>query len=346
MRHDHWRTIDFDLGIHDQSIWLLSRFKDFVTVRGLPVFGHHATFAYFFLVPLAWLGAGPDVWNLLQVVAIATSAIPIFLLARDRLRNPWLATTLAVAWLLQPPLQFFAWETFHPEVMAIPFLLWAYWAAERDRRVLYWIMVVVALSWKEDVALFILMLGVLQLLRKRTRLGMLTIGLALVWFAVFALWMVPAMAGGGTVYGPLYGSLGDTPGEVVKTAFTDPGAVLDRLTQNDALGYARDLMAPLGFTPLAAPLVLLLGIAAGPHQPAQHGQLHLGPPLPLPGPPDGRRRPGHGRGRGLARPDPDRGAALCGGLGGGLCAGGHRRLGDLADQPRVRAGLLALRPTG
>jgi uncharacterized membrane protein len=260
LRHHHWRTIDFDLGIHDQSIWLLSRFKDFVTVRGLPVFGHHATFAYFLLVPLAWLGAGPDVWNLLQVVAIATSAIPIFLLARDRLRNPWLATTLAVAWLLQPPLQFFAWETFHPEVMAIPFLLWAYWAAERDRRVLYWVMVVVALCWKEDVALFVLMLGVLQLLRKRTRLGMLTIGLALIWFAVFALWMVPAVAGGGTVYGPLYGSLGDTPGEVVRTAFTDPGAVVDRLTQNDALGYARDLLAPMGFSPLAAPLVLLLGL--------------------------------------------------------------------------------------
>jgi hypothetical protein len=72
--------------------------------------------------------------------------------------------------------------------------------------------------------------------------------------------MVPAVAGGGTVYGPLYGSLGDTPGEVVKTAITDPGAVVDRLTQNDALGYARDLLAPMGFSPLAAPLVLLLGL--------------------------------------------------------------------------------------
>ena len=91
LRHDYWRTIDFDLGIHDQSIWLLSRFKDFVTVRGLPVFGHHATFGYFFLVPLAWLGAGPNTWNVLQVVAIASSALPIYYLARDRLKRPWLA---------------------------------------------------------------------------------------------------------------------------------------------------------------------------------------------------------------------------------------------------------------
>lgn len=260
LRHDHWRTIDFDLGIHDQSIWLLSRLKDFVTVRGLPVFGHHATFGYFFLVPLAWLGAGPNTWNVLQVVAIASSALPIYFLARDRLKRPWLACALGVAWLLQPPLQFFAWETFHPEVMAMPFLLWAYWAAERNRRTLYWVMVIIALSWKEDVALFILMLGLLQVFRRRTRLGLATMGVALIWFAVFALWMVPHVAGGGTVYGPLYGSLGDSPGEVVRTALSDPGAIFHRLDQNDALGWLRDLVAPFGFTPLAAPLVLMLGL--------------------------------------------------------------------------------------
>jgi uncharacterized membrane protein len=171
-----------------------------------------------------------------------------------------MASVLGIVWLLQPPLQFFAWETFHPEVMAIPFLLWAYWAAERDRRLLYWVMVVIALSWKEDVALFVLMLGVLQLVRRRRRLGLMTMGLAVAWFTVFALWMVPHVAGGGTVYGPLYGNLGSTPGEVVKTAFTDPGLVIDRLDQNDALGYARDLLAPFGFTPLAAPLVLAMGL--------------------------------------------------------------------------------------
>ncbi len=260
LRHDNWRTIDFDLAIHDQSIWLLSRLKSFCTVRGLPVFGHHATFAYFFLVPFAWLGAGPNFWDVLQVLAIASSALPLYFLARRRLRSPWLAATLGVAWLLQPPLQFFAWETFHPEVMAIPFLLWAYWAAETGRRRTYWILVVIALMWKEDVALFVALLGVVQLVRHRRRQGLFTIGLALVWFGVFGAWMVPAIAGGGTVYGGLYGSLGDSPGEVLKTGLTDPGAIFDRLGQNGAFAYARDLLAPFGFVPLAAPLVLLMGL--------------------------------------------------------------------------------------
>ena len=137
LRHDRYRTIDFDLGIHDQAIWLLAHGQSFDTVRGLPVFGHHATFAYYLLVPFQWLGAGPNVWDALQVLAIASAAIPIYLLARQRLSSSWWALGLGVVWLLQPPLQFFAWEGFHPEVMAIPFILWAYWFGEQRRWVAF-----------------------------------------------------------------------------------------------------------------------------------------------------------------------------------------------------------------
>ncbi len=76
LRQDRFRTIDFDLGIHDQAIWLLAHGQTFDTVRGLPVFGHHATFAYYLLVPLQWLGAGPNVWNVLQVIAIVVIGDP------------------------------------------------------------------------------------------------------------------------------------------------------------------------------------------------------------------------------------------------------------------------------
>jgi len=58
-RHNNFATFDFDLGIHDQSLWLLANGKWFNTVCGLPVFGHHAMFMYYFLVPFVWLGGGP-----------------------------------------------------------------------------------------------------------------------------------------------------------------------------------------------------------------------------------------------------------------------------------------------
>jgi uncharacterized membrane protein len=54
-----------------------------------------------------------------------------------------------------------------------------------------------------------------------------------------------------------YGELGDSPAELIKTTFTNPTMVIDRLQDNDAIGYARDLLAPFAFTSLLAPLLLV-----------------------------------------------------------------------------------------
>ncbi len=300
-RHELYGTIDFDLGIHDQSIWQLSHGHWFTTVRGLPIFGHHATFGYFLLVPFYWLGAGPQFIDLLQVVVLALGAVPIYVLARDRLRSPWAALVPALVWLLQPSVQWFTWETFHPEVIAIVAVLCAYLAAERNRIGAYWVFVFLAIIWKEDLALLFIGLGLLYLLRKRWRLGAATIAVGAIWFAAFAMVMVPHLAGGRTVYGPLYGTLGDSPGQVAKTAVTDPGAVASRLKQNGAGSYAVELMAPMAFTPLAAPGLLLLGSAPGDREPALDRELHLGRPLPLRRAPGRRARARHGRGDRLPR---------------------------------------------
>ncbi len=48
--------------------------------------------------------------------------------------------------------------------------------------------------------------------------------------------------------------------DLIKTTFTDPTLVVDRLQNNDALGYARDLLAPFAFTSLLAPLLLVPAI--------------------------------------------------------------------------------------
>ncbi len=260
LRHNRFYTADFDLGIHDQAIWLLAHGKSFDTVRGLPVFGHHATFGYYLLAPLVWLGGGPNTWNVIQVIAIGTSAIPVSVLANRRFGRPWLATVLGVVWLLNPSLQYFAWETFHPEVIAIAFLLWAYVAIDSKRLVPAIVLVVLALIWKEDVALFVVGLGGLYAIRRQWRVAGALAAAGLAWFAFTALWLVPHEAGGGTVYGALYGNLGNSPGEVLINGVRHPSRVVGRLIDNDAVGYGRDLATPFAFSPLAAPEVLITGL--------------------------------------------------------------------------------------
>lgn len=260
LRHDRFATFDFDLGHHDQAIWLLSRGKGFITVSGMPVLGHHLTLAYFGVVPLYWLGGGPQLLNLLQTAALALAAVPIYLLARHRLGNSWWALALGAAWLLNPTVQWLCWETWHPETMAIPFLLAAYLFASRGQWRWYWVALVAALAWKEDISIAVAVLGVVLALSGRRRMGLVTLGLGVVWFVAAYGVIMPHFNGGTNHAGIFYGDLGSSPTELARTAVTDPGAVIGRLRDNDAVGYARDLLAPFGFLPLLAPGIVAVAV--------------------------------------------------------------------------------------
>ena len=182
------------------------------------------------------------------------SAVPIYLLARHRLGNPWLALALGVAWLLNPSVQWLCWEAWHPETMAIPFLLSAYLFASREQWRWYWVALVIAAVVEGG-----------HLHRRRgagRRAGPVRTpphracsrsASSVVWFLVAYGVIMPHFNGGTNQAGIFYGDLGSSPTELARTAVSDPGAVLGRLQDNDALGYARDLLAPFGFVPVLAP---------------------------------------------------------------------------------------------
>ncbi|MDQ6798634.1 MAG: DUF2079 domain-containing protein, partial [Actinomycetota bacterium] len=154
-QQDGLGTVAFDLGIFDQGVWLLSRFKTpFVTVNGRNLFGDHTSFI---LLPWAIVyRVIPSAKVLLagQAVALGAGALPVFLIAREKLRAEMLAALLAIAYLLQPVV---GWmnlsESFHPDAFEIPLLLFAFWFLLRHRWVGYWVCVVALLLVKEDVAL-------------------------------------------------------------------------------------------------------------------------------------------------------------------------------------------------
>ncbi|MSO79744.1 MAG: DUF2079 domain-containing protein [Acidimicrobiia bacterium] len=259
-RHHGFWDVGFDMGIHDQSIWLLAHAHEFMTVRGLDVFGHHASPGYFLVVPAYWLGAGPDFLNVFQVVSLALGVIPLYLLARDRRLSPWVAATLAAGFLLHPATQFFTWELFHPEVVAITPLLCAYLCATRQSWKWFAFWVVLAISWKEDIALAVMMLGLLIALRGNRRIGLVTAAASLAWFLVWAVILFPAINGGHVQSEGIYSGVGGSAGGMVETLFNNPGAITSHVFSSESGDFAWRLFAPFGFVPVLAPLVLLIGL--------------------------------------------------------------------------------------
>lgn len=259
-RHEGFWDVDFDMGIHDQAIWLLAHGRGFITVRGMQALGHHFTLDYFLFAPAYWIGAGPNFVNVFQIVVLALGAVPIYLLARERALTPWPAAALGTAFLLHPALQFIGWELFHPEAVAITPLLCAYLCSVRRSWKWFAFWCVLAISCKEDVALAVFFLGLIVALRGDRRVGLTTAACAGAWFVFAALIVMDAINGGTTHAQVLLSGVGGSPTGIIETAFRDPGNITGRVFSSESRHFAWQLVLPFGFVPLLAPLVLVMGL--------------------------------------------------------------------------------------
>jgi uncharacterized membrane protein len=271
-RHDRYGSFDFDLGIWDQSAWLLAHNGGLNTVRGLHVLSIHFTPALYFYVPFYWLGAGPNFLNVTMVAAVCAGAVVLFDIGRHHLRDEWHALVPATAFLVSYTAQWLLQKSFHPEVMAVPFLLLAYDAAIRGRWRLYAAATVLAVLWKEDIALAAGMLGLILAIRDghtvtgdegpaRTRTaGLITLAACAAYFVVATQLVIPHFSEGGNFTEVFFGDLGSSSPEIVKSMLTRPDLVRQHFELSDPVGYGRDLAASFGFVPLLSPLALLIGL--------------------------------------------------------------------------------------
>ncbi len=262
-QHANFGTFGFDMGIYDQGIWLVSRGHDpFVTVRGLHYFGHHANLSTLLFVPAYWLGAGPIFLYLVETVALALGAIPLWLLARDRWDHPWLALTAPAAFLLYPSTEWITWWHFHPDALIVTPLLFAWWFASRGRWGGFWIAVSLALAAKEDAAMAIFMLGLVIAYRWDRRRGLITASVAAVWFVAATWLLIPALTNGeGPFYNNFFSDFGSgSMAAVVWEMVTHPLDVVQMLFAPSRIDYYRQMGAPVAFLALASPAGLLVGL--------------------------------------------------------------------------------------
>jgi uncharacterized membrane protein len=260
-QQSNFGTFGFDMGLYDQGIWLLSRFKEpFLTGRGLNFFGHHVNPITLLFIPAYWLGAGPHFLYLVETVWMALGAVPVWLLARDRLGNSWLGVALGASFLLYPSVEWINWFQFHPDALIITPLLFAYWLASRRRWGWFAVAVAMTLACKEDAALAVVMLGLLLLLRGERRAGILTAVAGAGWFLIATDLIIPLAGGGsGPYYQQFFSGFGDSLGAIVGNLVLHPSRLMHLATQPDRLAYYRDVLTPVAFLPLAVPLVLAIG---------------------------------------------------------------------------------------
>ena len=331
--HLGMRTHKADLGQIAQAIWNSSRGR-FVESTDTGIIASrltdHVEPMLAFISPVLWLWADVRVLLLLQVVFVAIGAWPLYelaLLLLDKTLPPrernqiWqieplrqmtrpMALALALAYLLAPQLQSALLTEFHAAPLVVPFLLWAFWAIERERLWAFVIATLLVATVKEEMALLAAGLG----LWRYWRLGisywgirtdriqrntqypishMITLAvmvITLTWFYLATFVIVPAhatqiYATAESVYFGRYGALGNSPADILKSFFTQPGVVWQIATEPVRLRYLWGLIAPFGWLSLLTPEVILLSLplllanllSAYPAQ--YYGDFHYSAPL-------------------------------------------------------------------
>jgi len=252
-QQSNYGTFGYDMGIYDQGIWLLSRFKDpFVTIRGLEFFAHHVNLIALAIVPVYWLGGGPHALYLIETVAMALGAVPLWLLARDRLENAWLALGIPAAYLLYPSLEWINEWHFHPDALIITPLLFAYWLATRRLWRWYWVALIATLACKEDAALAVFALGLVVWLRYHRRgQGIVTAAVGAAWFLICTKAIIPLANGGkDPFYAALFPGLGNSMGSIAFNMVVHPSRWLVPALSRTRWTYYAQLFWPVALVAL------------------------------------------------------------------------------------------------
>jgi uncharacterized membrane protein len=255
----NFRIGRFDLGNMVQAVWSTTQGRplemtDGSTGEQIVRLGTHVDPLLVLLAPLWVVWPSPLMLALAQVAVVALGALPVFWLGRRHLGSERHAGVLALAYLTYPWVATSAVGAIHPVTFAITFLLFAVWALDSDRLVPFAFFAALTMSTGELMGLPILGLGVWYALARGRRLaGSLIAFAGLAWSLLAVHVIVSHFRGDDSVYYGFYDEVGGSPAGVVRTLFTDPGAVLGALTEAHDFVYLVWLGLPLLFLFLLFP---------------------------------------------------------------------------------------------
>lgn len=275
--------VDFHMPVWGTTVGrflLVSRYNFTDTFMGLDVaLGFLPAVPFYALIPSAYTLV------VLQTLLLVSAAIPVFLIARDRLRSPWGGVAFAALYLLYPTTQFMGMAApFQPRVPALVLFFWAFWMLERRRLAPYLALLALAMLARTDAALVTVAFGMYAALRRRHwAYSALPILVGLAYFYIAITYITPRFYSpsfqppaqvevpfdlsrdyndlwpcGVSPQACYYMHLGGGIPNIVRNILTHPVEIFFFVTQPAKLEYLFLMFAGLLFLPLFAPRELLL----------------------------------------------------------------------------------------
>jgi uncharacterized membrane protein len=273
-KHDALKTYGNDLGFFDQIVWNTAHGHFFEYSSGMNNETNLLTTRFslilLFFVPFYLIFSTPKWLILFQIISVAASAIPVYLIAKEKLKSEKMGLVFLISFLFYPVLHNGLLYDFHEVVFAAAFASWAFYFMEkRSDRGFIICCVLLAIS-QEFLALPVFMMGLYQsFIHKRWKFGLSVSAASLLYFAFLSGYLMPHLSKIGE-HGMLsnkkysyYSWLGSSLPEIIRTIVTRPGYVFDslRIDGTNRLGYLFNLIIPVfSLGAFSWPIVIILPV--------------------------------------------------------------------------------------
>lgn len=191
-RHLSFESHAFDLGIHTQAIYLYSQgLTPFSSLKDMLIFSDHFGVILLLLSPVYKLFPTASTLLIIQALFVGLSSIPIYLIARDKLKGELLSLLITLGYITSTGIISAIHFDFHlGTISVLPLSLILYsWYFRKWR--LYWFSLFFAILFKEDVLIFIFGLGVYEIFQKLRKVGVVTVFFSLTGFYLIKFQIMP-----------------------------------------------------------------------------------------------------------------------------------------------------------
>ncbi len=171
LRHNHFQSGGFDLGLYDQAVWQYSKFlTPYNTIKERFILGDHLTLTLPLLASLFYVWNDVRMLLIFQAFWISFSTLAIYKLCLRRNFSPFVSLNLSFLYSLFYGIQYAVFFDFHPVIIGVGLIAWLAYFLESHRSKLFAITLILLLLTQENMGLALASLGFIYLFRQKYRL--------------------------------------------------------------------------------------------------------------------------------------------------------------------------------
>lgn len=260
-RHFSLNSTAYDLGIFDQAVWNTTKGNWFFSSlkHNINLMGDHFEPMLILFAPLYLIWPSPVNLLLAQALLLASAIIPLYLIAKLKIKDRVIIFALIIAYMLSQTIRGIAFSDFHMECFIVPLLFWSYYFLIKRRDILFFITLILLLGCKEDMAFIIMGFSLFSCFIERR----IILGISLLLIGIFSWWLITAKVIPQFNNNHNYQYLERLPFGVsykdnLLAIISNPGLVAKIIFTKDKLEYCSKVFGALGPVALLSPAHYIL----------------------------------------------------------------------------------------